>query len=296
MAVMRAWLAVAMFVLGTGGCTDSRESAPANATPAAVAAPAPLEIGPAPDQPVSELERARDWSLIDLDGITERGHLRVLVAPSRTHFETVDGHHHGRSVDAGVALATALGQHSGRPVAAVFIETREDQLIPALLAGKGDIAANVLLTFVRDEQVAFAPPIVTGIRELVVTGPDQPLVSLEDVGGRVIHVRKDSDHHASLVRLNAQLKSIHRPPARIVLESTIKTDEELLDKVNHGSIPAALADDYVFDRWTKAFPNITANRDVAVSQDGSLSWVTRKDAPKLTAFVKEFFSTHRLTF
>ena len=40
-----------------------------------------------------------------------------------------------------------------------------------MLAGKGDVAANLLLTFERDEQVAFATPIETGIRELVVTGP-----------------------------------------------------------------------------------------------------------------------------
>ena len=100
-----------------------------------------------------------------------------------------------------------------RDVTPVFIETREDQLIPSLLAGKGDVAANVLLTFTRDEQVAFAPPIKTGIRELVVTDVGAPLVSLEDVGGRTIHVRKNSDHHASLIRLNEQLKKNNRRQA-----------------------------------------------------------------------------------
>ena len=107
---------------------------------------------------------------IDLDAIAERGYLRILVAPSRTHFETVDGRHHGRAVDAGVALARAISEQTAKDVTAVFIETREDQLVAALLAGKGDVAANVLLTFARDEQVAFAPPIKTGIREVVVTG------------------------------------------------------------------------------------------------------------------------------
>ena len=54
----------------------------------------------------------------------------------------------------------------------MFIETREEQLIPALLAGNGDVAANLLLTFARDEQVAFAPPIVAQIRELIGTPAD----------------------------------------------------------------------------------------------------------------------------
>ena len=105
----------------------------------------------------------------DLDAIIGRGYLRILVAPSRTHFETVDGRHRGRAVDAGVALAQRLTEDAKRDITAVFIETREDQLIPSLLANKGDVAANLLLTFARDEQVAFAPPIKTGIRELVVT-------------------------------------------------------------------------------------------------------------------------------
>lgn len=293
---MQAWLPLAIVAVFVSGCTSPREPAPANAAPAAVAAPGLTEIRSAPDHPVSELERAADVAKLDLEAITKRGYLRVLVAPSRTYFETVDGRHHGRAVDAGVALVKTLGERSGRQVSVVFITTREEQLIAALLAGKGDVAANLLLTFARDEQVAFAPPIVTGIRELVVTRLDEPLVSLEDVGGRIIHVRKDSDHHASLVRLNQQLKSINRPPARIVADGKTPTDEDLLERVNYGSVPATVVDDYVFDLWKKDFPKITANRDVAVSQDGSLSWVSRKDSPALTAFLKQFFSTHRLTF
>jgi membrane-bound lytic murein transglycosylase MltF len=286
------WLVFALCAI-IGACSAPREAAPAKAAPEL---PALTEIGPAPHQPISERERSSETATPDIDAIVERGYVRILVPPSRTHFETVDGRHRGKAVDVGVALAGSLGKAHAREIAAVFIATREEQLIPSLLAGKGDIAANVLLTFERDEQVAFAPPITTGIRELVVTRSDKPLVSLEDVGGRTIHVRKDSDHHASLLRLNAQLKSINRAPARIVAESTASGVEDLLAKVNDGSVPATLADDYIFDLWKKEFPNINANRDVAVSQDGSRSWVTRKDAPNLTALLKEFFSTHKLTF
>jgi membrane-bound lytic murein transglycosylase MltF len=275
-------------------CSESPRSRPANA---AHSAAAPLEIPPAPDQPISALEKTNKPLTGDLDAVVDRGYLRILVAPSRTHFETVDGRHHGRAVDAGVALARKLADDAKRDVAAVFIETPEDQLIPSLLANKGDVAANLLLTFTRDEQVAFAPPIKTGIRELVVTDVGSPLVSLEDVGGRRIHVRKNSDHHASLIRLNEQLKKINRQPATIVADDKTKTDEELLDSVNAGRIKATIVDDYIFDRWQRDLLKIaTTNRDVAVSQDGVLAWVTRKDAPSLTSLLKDFFSTHKLTF
>jgi membrane-bound lytic murein transglycosylase MltF len=275
-------------------CSESPRPAPANATPSA---PAPLEIPPVPDQPASRLERTNKPLAGDLDAIVGRGYLRILVAPSRAHFETVGGRHRGRAVDAGVALAKRLADDARRDITAVFIETREDQLIASLLANKGDVAANLLLTFTRDEQVAFGPPIKTGIRELVVTDVGAPLVSLEDVGGRTIHVRKNSDHHASLVRLNEQLKKINRRPATIVADDKTKTDEELLDSVNAGRIRATIVDDYIFDRWQGDMLKLAkTNRDVAVSQDGVLAWVTRKDAPALTSLLKDFFSTHKLTF
>jgi membrane-bound lytic murein transglycosylase MltF len=275
-------------------CSGSSRPAPTNVTPSA---PAPLEIPSAPDQPINTLEKAKKPLAGDLDAIVARGYLRILVAPSRTHFETVDGRHRGRAVDAGVALAQRLTEDAKHDISPVFIETPDDQLIPSLLANKGDVAANLLLTFTRDEQVAFAPPIKTGIRELVVTDVGSPLVSLEDVGGRTIHVRKNSDHHASVIRLNEQLKKINRPPATIVADDKTKTDEDLLDGVNAGRIRATVVDDYIFDLWKKDFPKIArTNRDVAVSQDGVLAWATRKDAPALTSLLKDFFSTHKLTF
>lgn len=293
---MHAWLPIAIFAVSVSGCATPSEAPPANATPAAVAAPALIEIPSAPNQPRHELERAGDVARVDLDEVAGRGYIRVLVARSATHFHTYEGAHSGKTVDTGVALARALSEQSGKNVTPVFIETREPDLIRHLLAGRGDVAANLLLTFARDEEVAFAPPIRTFIRELVVTSASAPLVSLEDIGTRTIHVRQDSDHHASLLRLNEQLRKIDRPIARIVVARQTVTDEELMERVNEGQIPATIVDDYVFERLRAMFPNIAVNRDVAVSQDGSLSWVTRKDAPKLTAFMKQFFSTHRLTF
>jgi membrane-bound lytic murein transglycosylase MltF len=247
-----------------------------------IACASPREPLPAPHQPFG------------VSGIPSR--IRVLVAPSRTHYRLDNGVARGASVDAADEFEQWLNAQATPRFDVALIETPQDRLIPDLLAGKGDIAANLLLTFERDDQVAFAKPIKTAVKEIVVTGPDQPpLVSLEDVGGRVIHVRKSSDHHASLLRLNEQLQKINRPPAKIVVASAA-TDEDLLELVNDGKIPATIADDYVFDAWRAKFPKLNANRDVAVSQDGIVAWVTRKDAPKLLAAMNQFFSSHKLTF
>lgn len=232
---------------------------------------------------------------IDVTGIPSQ--IRVLVAPSRTHYYLENGVGRGLTAETGREFETWLNAQAKPGMFHIdFIETPEHALIPDLLAGKGDIAANLLLTFERDDQVAFAKPLRTGIREVVVTGPKQkPLASLEDVGDRTIHVRKSSDHYASLLRLNDQLIKINRRPAKVVIASA-PTDEDLLEMVNAGTIPATIVDDYIFNRWRTIFTNISANPDVAVSQDGSLSWVTRKDMPKMLAVMNEFFSTHKLSF
>ena len=289
---MRA-LGLAVVLSVVVACSGSSRPAPAKGKAAAAGG----EIPHAPEQPISKLEKTNKPFSGDLDAILERGYLRILVPPSRTYFETVDGNHRGLAVDAGVALAKQLSDDAQKEITPVFIETADDQLIPSLLAGKGDVAANLLLTFARDEQVAFAKPIKTGIREIIVTDGGKQLVSLEDVGGRTITVRKNSDHHASLIRLNEQLAKNNRRPATIMADERHKTDEDLLDSVNLGRIRATVVDDYIYDRWKGDLLRIAeTNRDVAVSQDGVLAWVTRKDAPKLLELLNAFFSSHQLTF
>ena len=234
----------------------------------------------------------------DLDVMIERGVVRILVAQSGTHFHT-DGHlHRGRTVDAVEAFQRFVnGRITPRTISVQLISTSESTLISDVIAGQGDIAANILRTFERDDQVAFAKPVRSAIRELIVTGPGvTPLVSLEDVGGRAIHVRRNSDHHASLVRLNEQLRKIDRPQARIVLAAEDVTDEQLLDLVNAGRIPATIVDDYIYDGQRPRLEKTAANRDVAVSQDGEIAWVTRKESTQLLALINEFFATHRLSF
>ena len=105
------------------------------------------------------------------------------------------------------------------------------------------------------------------------------------------------DTRASLVRLNDQLKKNNRRPAVILFDERAKTDEDLLDSVNAGRIRATIVDDYIYDLWKKDMLKIAdTNRDVSVSQDGVIAWVSRKDAPALTTLLKDFFSTRKLTF
>ena len=292
-------VAAAMFLAACGGKTEPPAPAPAAAPTAAPSAERrPIEEAVAEPPPsAAALAAMKAPALGDLDAMASRRRIRILVPASRTYYSVDNDLQRGATYDAGVAFARFVTAQLGSaqpPIAVVLIATREDALVRDLLAGRGDIAANLRQTFERDDQVAFATPTRTGIRELIVTGSGQPpVVSLEDVAGRAIHVRKSSDHYSSLLRLNEQLKKIARPPSRIVIADEALTDEDLLDRVNEGTFPATLADDYVFDARRRELSSAAANKDVAVSQDGIIAWVTRKDAPQLLAAVNAFFAAHR---
>lgn len=275
------------------------DPAPANATPAATAVE-PVAIPETKGHPAATDGDMRVLEPFtgDLDALIERGAIRILVTPSRTHFNAGQGVYAGRLVDAAVFFEHFVNrQIAPATIRVILIPAAETSMVRDLVSGQGDIAANLRRTFERDEQVAFAVPWRTGVRELIVTGPGvPPLVSLEDAGGRAIHVSRQSDHYASIARLNEQLKKIARPPAKIVDAGVSQTDEDLLELVNAGKAPATLVDDYIYERWRATFDKTAANRDVAVSQDGEIAWAVRKDAPKLLALVNEFFTAHRLGF
>jgi ABC-type amino acid transport substrate-binding protein len=302
--VMRTLAAMALCASLAAACSDApapatrvRQQPPKGAaipsTPAEEAREEIPEIDPVPAVPASSFPSV---GLGDLDDISQRSYLRVLVAPEPLHFQTAGGQHSGRAVDAVDAFVAILNGTLTQPVSVAYIETAEDALVADLLAGKGDIAVNMRITLERDAQVQFASPVVKEISEVIVTGPASAgLVSLEDAGGRTIHVRRGSDHHASLLRLNEQLKQISRLPVRITVNAA-QTDQDLLGLVSTGAIPATLVDDYLFDACCAEMRGLKVNRDITASQDGEIAWATRKDSPKLLEQINKFFAKYQLTF
>ena len=95
-------------------------------------------------------------------------------------------------------------KHKNLKVRVVFIPVRRDQLLPALAAGKGDIAAaNLTITPERQKLVDFTAARMSNVSEVVVTGPASPkIASLDDLAGKEVFVRKSSSYYESLVALN----------------------------------------------------------------------------------------------
>lgn len=278
-------------------------SAPAPTTSAAdatAASPGRTRVPEAREEPSPSavaVAAAAAASLGDLETMRSRGLIRILVALTPTTYLISDGQQQGAVFDAGKAFEsfanTTLGA-GAPPIRVLFVPLPPEQLLTALTSGRGDIAAGRLAkTFEWEDVVAFSDPIATDVREVLVTGPGvSPIVSLEDVGGRSIHVRRGSDHFRSLTRLNGQLAKINKPTCTIVEADPALTDEDLLQMVNAGRVPITVVDHYLVDAWRPGLGKVSVNPDVAVSQDGVYAWAVRKESPKLLALVNAFVRTH----
>src|SRR6185436_11466122 len=142
----------------------------------------------------------------DLDGMVERRLVRVLTTFSKTQYFIDRGQPRGTAYDQGKLFETALNEKlktGNLTIAVQFIPLSRDELIPALLEGKGDIVmADLTVTPERRQSVDFTESWITGVEEIVVTSPNGPTVtSLDDLSGKSVFVRPSSSYYQSLQEL-----------------------------------------------------------------------------------------------
>ncbi|MBM3115624.1 lytic transglycosylase F [Jeongeupia naejangsanensis] len=260
------------------------------APPASAPASAPARI-------YGELPYANPVYTGDLDGMIKRRVIRVLVVYSKTHYWVENGQQRGASYEALKAYEDELNKRlktGNVKVFVLFVPTRRDQIIPALLAGRGDIAAaGLTITPERLKQVDFTTPTFTNINEVVVTGPNSPkLTKLEDLGGQSLYVRKSSSYWTHLQQLNQRLAREKRPQIKLEAAAEELQDEDLLEMVNSGLLKAAVVDDYKAKLWAKVLTKLQVRTDLVVNANGQLAMMMRKNSPQLKADLDAFIKSH----
>jgi membrane-bound lytic murein transglycosylase MltF len=288
-----SFCAVALVLLmALSACGSPEPARDRRPSPAIAPTPAPpVETAPEPAPAKTEIAQWSRPTTGDLDAMQARGLVRILVPVSRTTYYVENGLQHGATFSAGKAFERYLrtGPSGSPALTVVFIPTRADDLVTALNAGRGDIVADLIVAPDRDPPPVATVPALANIRELVVTGAGvPPLVSLEDLEGRQIHVAKNSRHEASLALVNQRLAQIGKKGCTIVTVDPSLTDEDLLARVDEGRIPATVVNSHIFAAWRRAFERLAVNEDVAVSQDAVLAWAVRTDSPRLLAALKSF--------
>ena len=245
-----------------------------------------------------ELGLDEEW-LGDLDGMAERGVVRALVVYSLGQYFLDGATQRGATYEALAAFEKHLNAQLGRrpvKVSVLMIPVQRDELLPALERGLGDVAAaNLTITESRLEQVEFSEPLLADVRELVVTGPGAPwtLASLDDLAGRELCVRRSSSYWESVAALNEDFRSRGLKPVEVTPAEEFLQDEDILDMVNAGLIPATVVDSHKAAFWKEIFGQIVGHEGLAVRTGGEIGWAFRKGGPKLAEMVNGYVRKHR---
>src|SRR3954466_9783114 len=261
---------------------------------AALAAPGSAATGsgpPPPPEAEAPLERATYRGHLDV--LLRKGAVRVLTAFSKTDFFVDKGESGGVTYEYMRAFEAFLQKRQGgRGARAVvyFVPVSRDRLIPALLAGEGDLAAaNLTVTPERRARVDFSEPYLENVREVVVTGPASPeLATVDDLAGQEVWARRSSSYWASLQALDRRLAAARREPLHLVEADEHLEDEDLLDMLNAGLIPLTVVDDHKARLWAGVLPEIEVREDLFVREGGRIAFALRKRSPKLKAALDAF--------
>jgi len=237
---------------------------------------------------------AKPWTG-DFDGMVKRRRIRFLVPYSKTYYFVDRAVQRGLAYDITRIYEADLNKRlkTGHVRIDVHcIPVSRDEMIPALLAGRGDVViGNLTITPERLKHVDFTSPFRHDVSEVLVTGPGaEPVATLDDLAGKDIYVRKSSSYYESLEQLNRDLAAAKKPPVRIRLAPETLEAEDILEMVNAGLVKMTIAETYIGDFWKQIFPKLTVHPNIAVRTGGDIAWMLRKQSPKLMTDLNGFLA------
>lgn len=229
----------------------------------------------------------------DLPEMQGRKIIRALVSYGRTDFFFHQGHARGIQADILHEYEKHLNkgiskeQHKTR---IVFVPVQFNQLIPALLSGKGDIAAAFLtITPEREKKLAFASGRVSLVNELVITHKSAPaLTSVEDLAGKAVYVLSQSSYQEHLQALNRKFVKSGLAPINIRQADDHLKSEDILELVNSGVVDITVVDDYRARLWAQVLPEIRLHDNIHIGEGNHLGWAIRPQNTKLAESLNGF--------
>ena len=311
---------MALVLATLAGCSKPQQTPPAQGGAPAAAASAPAGT-PAPTAPPDagapsgaaeregtdptaalpeELRSKIDQPFTgDFEAMAARRVLRVAVTFNRTYYFVDKGAQRGLAYEYLTVFEDQLNQKrktGNLKIHLVFVPMSRDQLLPSLTQGKVDmVVAQLTVTPARQAVVDFTQPTRRNVAEVLVTGPGAPAVtSADELSGREVFARKTSSYYESLVSLNERLKAAGKAPVTIRPASEHLEDDDLLEMVNAGLLPAIVVDDYLAHFWKQVFPRVTVHDTVTLRTGSDLAVAIRKNSPQLAAELNAFIARQGL--
>jgi len=233
----------------------------------------------------------------DLDEMVKRRNIRALVILNPIGFFYDKGTPRGaiyEALEEFQKFANAKLKTDKLKVGITYIPVAPSQIEAALTEGLGDLVANaVVITPEREQRFAFSTPIQTDVTQIVVSGASFGSFStLEQLGGKEIYANPLMVSYDNLQKENATLQKAGKPLIQIKAADKNLNEDDLIQMVNAGLIPATISTKERAELWSKVFDNVRPHSDVALATGESTAWVMRKNNPQLKQLADEFISTH----
>jgi membrane-bound lytic murein transglycosylase MltF len=224
----------------------------------------------------------------DFDAMLDRRLIRLVVPFSSTLFFVDKGTIYGTAANGAQLFETWINKNfavGARPLTVPLTPVSRDTLFDTLLAGDGDIAAgDITITEGRRKRVAFSVPVLSNVREIVVTGKDFPeLDSAEALSGKEVAVGRSTSYYESLTKLNERLTAQGKPPVIITIVPDVLEAADLMEMTAVGLLPASVGDDWIAGLWVQIIKGLRLHAKAALREGAEIGWAVRPDNPKLLA-------------
>ena len=227
----------------------------------------------------SSLEQAQEFHGDFID-ILRQGKLRILLTRDFTSADYLPRRRSPLAEQQRIAEEFALS-HGLTPE--LVIVDNFSKLIPALVAGRGDIIVdNLTITDNRLRQISFSVP-VDHVREKVIVARDNKSIQrVRDLNGKKVMVNRGSTFWEAL----EWLRKNRYHDIEIVETPDGVTIEQVLDRLAAGEIDATIMDSNLVDVYSsyrddfKIAVNFSSQRDIG--------WGVRKNAPRLVSEINRY--------
>ena len=219
----------------------------------------------------------------DLAAIKSHKKLRILTMSRTEKWLPREGSSFAYEQEMAIKLAKQLGLEP----ALVVVDKFED-LIPALIEGRGDIvAANLTITEARKEKVEFTVPVLHS-QESIVSRKNEQIKDIKALTNRTIAYKAGTSYEETIAEIKTKQPSIKTQ----ILPGNLSEDQ-ILDKLVNKEIDLGIIDSnllQIISTYRNDF-----NGGIKLTNERSLAWAIRKDSPELLNATNLFLTHEKLT-
>ena len=120
------------------------------------------------------------------------------------------------------------------------------------------------------------------MKQILVTGKNfGPVSSLQDLSGKKVFVNPLTTYYDNLQKVSDSLVKQGKPPILIEKADKNLKDEDLMEMVNAGILPATVTITSRAKLWANVFHDITPQLKIVIADEQDLAWAMRKDNPEV---------------